>query len=178
MSDQKNLINWYPGHMAKTKRLLQDQIKRIDLVIEICDARVPYSSRNPDLDRMTAQKRRLLFLNKSDLADPSLNQAWLQYFRRLGTEAYLTDALKIKGKDTIGIIAGVCTYLAENRINILDISQTIVQGYFNMMMVVDVTDLEKPFGQVADELAVLGREKIGVQIKCQKEEIFDLMHRI
>ena len=104
MSDQKNLINWYPGHMAKTKRLLQDQIKRIDLVIEICDARVPYSSRNPDLDRMTAQKRRLLFLNKSDLADPSLNQAWLQYFRRLGTEAYLTDALKIKGKDTIGII--------------------------------------------------------------------------
>ena len=78
----------------------------------------------------------------------------------------------------IGIIAGVCTYLAENHINILDISQTIVQGYFNMMMIVDVTTLDKPFGQVADELATLGQEKIGVQIKCQKEEIFNLMHRI
>ena len=86
--------------------------------------------------------------------------------------------ITVVGKATIGIIAGVCSYLAENRINILDISQTIVQGYFNMMMVVDVTTLEKPFGQIADELAVLGREKIGVQIKCQKEEIFDLMHRI
>ena len=112
MSDQKNLINWYPGHMAKTKRLLQDQIKRIDLVIEICDARVPYSSRNPDLDRMTAQKRRILFLNKSDLADPSLNQAWLQYFRCLGTEAYLTDALKMKG---IGeLLDGIRDLLPEN----------------------------------------------------------------
>ena len=84
----------------------------------------------------------------------------------------------VVGKDTIGIIAGVCTYLAENHINILDISQTIVQGYFNMMMIVDVTDLNKPFGVLSDELAALGAQKIGVQIKCQKEEIFDLMHRI
>ncbi len=84
----------------------------------------------------------------------------------------------VVGKDTVGIIAGVCTYLADNHINILDISQTIVQGYFNMMMIIDVTDLGKPFGTLADELAALGEEKIGVQIKCQKEEIFDLMHRI
>ena len=86
--------------------------------------------------------------------------------------------ITVVGKDTIGIIAGVCTYLAQNRINILDISQTIVQGYFNMMMIVDVTSLEKPFGQLSEELAALGREQIGVQIKCQKAEIFDLMHRI
>ena len=84
----------------------------------------------------------------------------------------------VVGKDTIGIIAGVCNYLAQNRINILDISQTIVQGYFNMMMIVDVTELDKPFGVLSDELAALGEEKIGVQIKCQKEEIFDKMHRI
>jgi ACT domain-containing protein len=84
----------------------------------------------------------------------------------------------VVGKDTIGIIAGVCNYLAENHINILDISQTIVQGYFNMMMIVDVSILDKPFGVLSDELAALGEEKIGVQIKCQKEEIFDLMHRI
>ena len=86
--------------------------------------------------------------------------------------------ITVVGKDTIGIIAGVCTYLADNRINILDISQTIVQGYFNMMMIVDVTDPGKPFGQISEELDALGRDKIGVQIKCQKEEIFDLMHRI
>ena len=86
--------------------------------------------------------------------------------------------ITVLGKDKVGIIAGVCTYLADNRINILDISQTIVQGYFNMMMIVDVTTIEKPFGQIAEELALLGRDRIGVQIKCQKEEIFDLMHRI
>ena len=78
--------------------------------------------------------------------------------------------ITVVGKDTVGIIARVCTYLAENKINILDISQTIVQGYFNMMM-------EKHFGQMADELETLGGE-IGVDIKCQKEEIFDKMHRI
>ncbi len=86
--------------------------------------------------------------------------------------------ITVVGKDTIGIIAGVCNYLAQNRINILDSSQTIVSGYFNMMMIGDVTQLEKPFGDMAEELAEVGREQIGVQIKCQKEEIFDLMHRI
>ena len=85
--------------------------------------------------------------------------------------------ITVVGKDTVGIIAKVCTYLAENQINILDISQTIVQGYFNMMMIVDTNQMQKTFGDMADELAALG-EEIGVVIKCQKEEIFDKMHRI
>ena len=85
--------------------------------------------------------------------------------------------ITVVGKDTVGIIAKVCTYLAGNQINILDISQTIVQGYFNMMMIVDTNQMQKPFGDMADELAALG-EEIGVVIKCQKEEIFDKMHRI
>lgn len=85
--------------------------------------------------------------------------------------------ITVVGKDTVGIIARVCTYLAENKINILDISQTIVQGYFNMMMIVDTNNANKHFGEIADELAALG-EEIGVVIKCQKEEIFDKMHRI
>lgn len=85
--------------------------------------------------------------------------------------------ITVVGKDTVGIIAGVCTYLAENNINILDISQTIVQDYFNIMMIVDMNNMEKPFGDVADELAVVG-EKIGVLIKCQREDIFNKMHRI
>ena len=85
--------------------------------------------------------------------------------------------ITVVGKDTIVIIAKVCTYLAENGINILDISQTIVQGYFNMMMIVDTSTTAKPFGDMVDEMTALG-EETGVQIKCQKEEIFDKMHRI
>ena len=85
--------------------------------------------------------------------------------------------ITVIGKDTKGIIAKVCTFLAENNVNILDISQTIVQEYFNMMMIVDMTKMQKPFVEAADELAKLG-EGIGVQVKCQREEIFDVMHRI
>lgn len=85
--------------------------------------------------------------------------------------------ITVVGKDTVGIIAKVCTYLAENGINILDISQTIVQDYFNMMMIADFGNTEKPFDVVVDELAKIG-EDIGVIIKCQREEIFDSMHRI
>ena len=82
--------------------------------------------------------------------------------------------ITVVGKDTIGIIAKVCTYLAENNVNILDISQTIVQEYFNMMMIVDMSAIEKPFEQIATEMASLG-ETMGVQVKCQREEIFDKM---
>ena len=83
----------------------------------------------------------------------------------------------VLGKDTVGIIAKVCTYLAENEINILDISQTIVQGYFNMMMIVDVSEIEKDFTVICDEMNALGNE-IGVTIRCQREEIFEKMHRL
>ncbi|MBD5486477.1 MAG: ACT domain-containing protein [Lachnospiraceae bacterium] len=85
--------------------------------------------------------------------------------------------ITVVGKDTVGIIARVCTYLADNKINILDISQTIVQGYFNMMMIVDMNQIDKDFGIIVKELDQLG-ENIGVIIKCQKEEIFNQMHRI
>lgn len=83
----------------------------------------------------------------------------------------------VLGKDTVGIIAKVCTYLAENEINILDISQTIIQGYFNMMMIVDVTKKDTQFTQICDDLEKLGKE-IGVNIRCQREEIFEKMHRL
>ena len=83
----------------------------------------------------------------------------------------------VLGQDTVGIIARVCTYLAENKINILDISQTIRQGYFNMMMIVDVDKLEKDFKVVCEELEGIG-EEIGVNIRCQREDIFEKMHRL
>lgn len=85
--------------------------------------------------------------------------------------------ITVVGKDTVGIIAKVCTYLADSNINILDISQTIVQGYFNMMMVTDVSKTEKEFGSVAEELETIG-EEIGVTIRCQRAEIFEKMHRL
>lgn len=83
----------------------------------------------------------------------------------------------VLGKDTVGIVAKVCTYLAENEINILDISQTIIQGYFNMMVIADVTDIKKDFTVLCDEMEKLG-EEIGVSIRCQREEIFEKMHRL
>jgi ACT domain-containing protein len=85
--------------------------------------------------------------------------------------------ITVVGRDAVGIIASVCAKLADDNINILDITQSIVKGYFNMMMIVDVTELSKPFSAVTQELEDLGGE-IGVQIRCQKEEIFDSMHRI
>ncbi|MDI9241721.1 ACT domain-containing protein [Fusibacillus kribbianus] len=85
--------------------------------------------------------------------------------------------ITVVGKDTVGIIAKVCTYLANNRINIEDISQTILQGYFNMMMIVDASQSHKPFGEIVEELDQIG-EEIGVKIRCQHEDIFNKMHRI
>ena len=85
--------------------------------------------------------------------------------------------ITVVGKDTIGIIAKVCKYMADNQINILDISQTIIQGFFNMMMIVDTSKMTVDYATMIDEITRLG-ESTGVQIKCQKEEIFDKMHRI
>ena len=85
--------------------------------------------------------------------------------------------ITVVGKDTVGIIAKVCTYLADNGVNILDISQTIVQDFYKLMMIVDMKMAAKPFAEIADELDKLG-ESIGVKIKCQHEEIFTKMHRI
>ena len=85
--------------------------------------------------------------------------------------------ITVVGKDTVGIIAKVCTYLAENKVNILDISQTIVEDYFNMMMIADMSQSVKSVSVVSDDLDKLG-EEIGVIIRCQREEIFNSMHRI
>ncbi len=77
-------INWYPGHMKKTKDLLKENIKLVDLVIELVDARIPRSSKNPDFDELFVNKKRLLIINKYDLANPNLNKAWENYYKSLG----------------------------------------------------------------------------------------------
>ena len=85
--------------------------------------------------------------------------------------------ITVVGRDAVGIIARVCTYLAVSQVNILVISQTIVQGYFNMMMIADAGKSPKSNVQIAEELDALGKE-IGVVIRCQHEDIFNMMHRI
>ena len=85
--------------------------------------------------------------------------------------------ITVQGYDRVGIIAGVCTLLAEREVNILDISQTILSGLFNMTMIVDVSGMSVDFAELADTLEELGRS-LGVQIRAQSEEIFQMMHRI
>ncbi len=85
--------------------------------------------------------------------------------------------ITVVGKDTVGIIARVCTYLADNHVNILDISQTIIDGFFNMMMIADTANATKDFATMVEELDALGAG-IGVSIRCQREEIFTKMHRV
>lgn len=85
-------IQWFPGHMTKTRRMIEENIRLIDLVIEIADARLPLSSRNPLLDKITASKPKVLVLNKADIADPEINKAWVEYYRKQGVKALLTDS--------------------------------------------------------------------------------------
>jgi len=85
--------------------------------------------------------------------------------------------ITVVGKDAVGILAKTCNYLSKNDINILDISQTVISGYFNMMMIVDGAKCKKSFDKVNEEMRKIG-ETIGLTIRCQKSEIFEKMHRV
>ena len=100
--EKKN--NWYPGHMARAKRALADQLSRVDVVVELCDARIPRASRNPDLDTLIKGKRRLLVLGKADLAQENQTRAWLAYFRTQGIDCMSFDSIRGKAKDIIARI--------------------------------------------------------------------------
>lgn len=92
-------ISWYPGHMAKTRRQIEEDLKIIDIVIELLDSRIPISSQNPDIASLIKGKKKIIVLNKCDLADEKQNQLWLQYFERKGIPAVLTDSNSGKGID-------------------------------------------------------------------------------
>ena len=97
-------INWYPGHMAKSRRLLQDQLRAVDAVIELCDARAPLATRNPDLGRLTRGKTRILVLNKADLADDNQTARWLERFRGEGLTALRFNSNGGKVRDILSRI--------------------------------------------------------------------------
>ena len=100
-SVSKSSINWYPGHMAKTKREIIENLKLIDVVIELLDSRIPISSRNPDIAEITKNKKKIIVLNKIDLADEKQNHLWVQYFKQRGQVAILTDSNQGKGMDLV-----------------------------------------------------------------------------
>ena len=85
-------VQWYPGHMTKAKRMMQEHIKLVDLILELLDARVPFSSRNPDIDEMGRQKARIILLNKCDLADEKRTVLWSEYFRNQGFSVVLVNS--------------------------------------------------------------------------------------
>ena len=94
-------IQWYPGHMTKTRRQMESDMKQVDAVCEIVDARIPRSSRNPDLDAICGEKPRLIVLNRMDLADPSSTQRWISFFRRQGIHALATDCKSRRGVQSL-----------------------------------------------------------------------------
>ena len=98
MSDETNMnINWYPGHMAKTKRQITEDMKLVDVVIELLDARIPVSSQNPDISRLVNNKKRIVILNKADLADPVETKKWIEYFKTKNIVALEVDSNQGKG---------------------------------------------------------------------------------
>ena len=90
-------IQWYPGHMTKTRRMMEEQLKLVDAVCEILDARIPVSSRNPDIDAICGNKPRMVILNRIDMADPAQTKAWAQFFRAQGLAVVQTDCKSRKG---------------------------------------------------------------------------------
>ena len=100
-NENKTNINWYPGHMAKTKRQISEDLKLVDVIIEILDSRIPISSSNPDIAQITKDKDKIIILNKSDLADQKQNELWVKYFKEKGKTAVIADCNMGKGINEI-----------------------------------------------------------------------------
>ena len=111
LSDQKMNIQWYPGHMTKTRRMMEENLKLVDAVCEILDARIPISSRNPDIDAICGTKPRLVILNRIDMADPAMVKKWAEYFKSRGMAVLLTDCKNRKGIN--GFVPAVRQLLSE-----------------------------------------------------------------
>ena len=100
MSANQN-IQWFPGHMTKTKRMIEASLKLVDAVVEIKDARIPISSTNPDIDSLVGSKPRLILLNKCDMADPSATAKWIEYYSKKGIRALAIDCRSGKGLTSV-----------------------------------------------------------------------------
>ncbi len=110
-------IQWFPGHMAKTRRQIEEKLKLIDVVVEVLDARIPMSSKNPDISEMTKQKPRIIVLNKADLADDNITKKWIEYYKRKGILACSADCSKGKGvAESINLVKqAIADKIAQNQ---------------------------------------------------------------
>jgi len=151
------VINWYPGHMAKSRRMLAEQLRAVDAVIELCDARAPGATRNPDLDAMARGKARLLILNKADLAEDAATAAWLQFYKRAGLEAMKFDSAAGNPRDAIARITRL-TAPAVDRMKARGVNKIIRAMVVGIPNVGKSTYINKLFGRAA---AVTG-DKPGV----------------
>lgn len=117
VDENRENINWYPGHMTKALRQMKEDIKLIDVVIELLDARIPYSSKNPDIDSLASNKKRIILLNKSDLSDDKLNKLWKEHYEKLGYAVALINSKTGNGVRAINeLVLKVCAEkLAKDR---------------------------------------------------------------
>lgn len=106
-----NPIQWFPGHMAKTRRIMQECLPQVDLVLELLDARIPYSSRNPEIEKILGDKPRIIIMTKASLADANLSRAWVEYYKKKGVTTVLIDCLSGQGIDALS--EAVKTVMAE-----------------------------------------------------------------
>ena len=129
-------IQWYPGHMAKARRLLGDQLRRVDIAVELCDARAPLATRNPELDRLSAGKKRLLVLNKADLADERATQEWVRYFRERGVTAVAFRSNNGKPRDVLEpltrLTAAEVQRMKERGVNVTQLAAVVGINRVNM----------------------------------------------
>ena len=95
-------LQWFPGHMAKTRRMISDKLKLVDVMVELLDARLPLSSRNPEIDKIAGNKPRVLVLNKSDIADSNITEQWKNYFIKKGFSVISVDSQSGKGYSAVG----------------------------------------------------------------------------
>ncbi len=136
----KTSINWYPGHMAKAKRLIEDDLKFIDVVIEVIDARIPISSRNPDLNKMIKNKKKIIILNKSDLADDIQTKKWKEYFTNKDTIAISMNSLNNNRVNEI--INTIEKIMAEEKAKALEKGRT---GRTIRVLIIGIPNVRKIF---------------------------------
>ena len=152
-------IQWYPGHMTKAKRMMQEDIKLIDLVIELVDARLPLSSRNPDIDRLAGDKPRLIILNRVDLADPQMTARWRKYFESRGLAIMETDAKSGKG---VGSFAPAVRRLLKDKLAAYEAKGQV--GRPLRVMILGIPNVGKStfINRVAGRKAAIAGDKPGV----------------
>ena len=156
---EKMNIQWFPGHMTKAQRMIEENIKMVDAVCEILDARIPYSSRNPDIDRLAAGKPRLIIMNRVDLADPQITARWRKYFESKGIGILETDAKS--GKGVNNFVPAVRKLLADK------ISEYEAKGQVGRalrVMILGIPNVGKStfINKVAGRKAAIAGDKPGV----------------